>query len=246
MFTYYLRDGYETLRKQRRDIERERLDKGDDNPYPSWEALRREDREDDPSVVLVVEDSEGRVVRRLTAPTSQGLHRIAWNLRYPSLDPVSLEGPEFHPPWWQAPEGPLVLPGTYRATLAKRVEGKLTPLGKGVSFEVRPLPVESPLVTDDRAGLLAFQNETAALSRAVLGAIRSMGELQSRIDHLEVAIERTPALPESFRERLEAFETSLEDLGVVMTGDSTLTRRNQPGAVVDRRSGREHRRRALG
>ena len=228
IFTYYLRDGYETLRKQRRDAERERLAEGDDNPYPSWEALRREDREEEPSVVLVVEDSEGRVVRRLTAPATAGLHRLAWDLRYPSRDPVSLKAPEFRPPWWEAPKGPLVLPGTYRVTLAKRVEGTLTTLGEGVSFEVRPLPVESPLVTEDRAGLLAFQNETAALHRAVQGASRSMDELQSRIDHLEVAFERTPALSESFRDRLGALEAALEDLDVLMTGDSTLSSRNEP------------------
>ncbi|MEO0603283.1 MAG: glycosyl hydrolase, partial [Myxococcota bacterium] len=228
VFTYYLRDGYETLRKQRRDAERERLADGDDNPYPSWEALRREDREPEPRVVLVVEDAEGQVVRRLTAPAGQGLHRVAWNLRYPSREPVSLESTGFRPPWWEAPQGPLVLPGTYRVTLAKRVGGTLTPLGKPVSFEVRPLPADSPLVTDDRAELLAFQNDTAALNRAVEGAAESMGELHSRIDHLEVAVDRTPALSESFRTRLGALKTALEDLDVVMSGDRTLSRRNEP------------------
>ena len=236
VLTYYLRDGYKTLRKERRDAERKRLKSGADNPYPSWEELRREDQEEDPSVWLLVQDSEGQIIRRLTGPAKKGLHRVAWDLRYPSHEPVSLGADEFRPPWYEGPKGPLVLPGTYQVTLAKRVGGKLTPLSEAVSFEVRPLPVDSPLVTEDRAGLLAFQNETAALSRAVQGATKTLGELRERIEHLKVAFDRTPALAESLRERLGELESVLNGLDRLMTGDSTLGRRNQPApwSISDR------------
>ncbi|MEL6760450.1 MAG: glycosyl hydrolase [Myxococcota bacterium] len=228
VLTYYLRDGLETLRKKRRDAERKRLEEGADNPYPSWEALRREDRENGPSVVLLVHDSEGQLVRRLEGPSTKGIHRVAWDLRYPSHEPVTLKPPEFRPPWWEPPQGPLVLPGTYTVKLAKRVDGKLIALGQSVSFEVQALPVDSPLVTDDRAGLLAFQNKTAELSRAVQGATKAMAELGSRIEHLKAAIDRTPAVSESFRERLRDLESLHDELNVLMSGDSTVKRRNEP------------------
>ncbi len=228
VFTYYLRDGYDTLRKQRRDEERERLKEGKDNPYPSWDRLRAEDREEDPSLVLVVRDTDGQVVRRLEGPAVKGMHRVAWDLRFPSTDPVSVGGGGFRPPWWEPPQGPLVLPGSYTVEIGKRIDGAFTSLGKPVSFAVKPLDRGSPLVTDDREGLLAFQKKTANLNRAVEGAVKAMEEMRSRIDHLKKAVDVTPELPESFRDRVAAVETQLENLKVVMTGDSTVSRRNEP------------------
>lgn len=228
VFTYYLRDGYETLRKQRRDEERERLKEGKDNPYPSWERLRAEDREEDPAVVLTVRDSEGNVVRRLEGPAGDGLHRVAWDFRYPSTDPVSLEGPGVRPPWWEPPQGPLVLPGAYTVELAKRIDGVLTSIAAKERFEVKPLDRGSPLVTDDREALLAFQQKTAELNRAVEGAVKAMGEMRARIDHLQKAVDITPTVPEHVRDRLAELETRFENLEVVMTGDSTRAGRNEP------------------
>ena len=50
--------------------------------YPSWDSLRVEDREEAPSILLTVTDAQGNLVRRLTGPTSAGLQRVTWDLRY--------------------------------------------------------------------------------------------------------------------------------------------------------------------
>ena len=47
VFTYYLKDELKTARKTRLDAEKEKQKKGEDTPYPSWDALRAEDREED-------------------------------------------------------------------------------------------------------------------------------------------------------------------------------------------------------
>ncbi|MEM9015254.1 MAG: glycosyl hydrolase, partial [Pseudomonadota bacterium] len=82
VFTYTLRDGLKSLAKTRREAEIEIEKDGGDTPYPSWEELRAEDREDEPAIVFTVTDSNGAVVRRFTGPHSKGLHRVAWDLRY--------------------------------------------------------------------------------------------------------------------------------------------------------------------
>ncbi|MEO1481575.1 MAG: hypothetical protein AAFU77_05665 [Myxococcota bacterium] len=227
-FTYFLRDGYETLRKKRRDNERENLKAGKDNPYPTWDALRAEDREEAPALVLIIRDSSGAIVREMTGPAEKGLHRVAWDMRYPATSPVSLKPPGFKPPWWEPPVGPLALPGTYTVELAKRINGKLTGLTDPKSFALKPMERASPLETDDRAALLAFQRKTAELQRAVEGAVKALGELNGRVEHVKRAIDSTPAIEESFRDRLRTVEGQLHDLSVVLTGDRTIRRRNEP------------------
>ena len=117
------------------------------------------------------------MVRRLSGKTNKGVHRVAWDMRFPALTPVSLSKPGFKPPWWEAPKGPLVLPGTYTVELTKRIDGRVLSHGPANTIKVVALETESPLVTKDRPALLAFQQKTGRLQRAVEGAAKSMGEL---------------------------------------------------------------------
>ena len=90
VFSYHLKDKYKTLKEQRREkevaLEKERKD----TPYPSWEALRKEDQEEAPSLYFEVKDSQGNVVRRVPAKNKKGFNRVAWDMRYPSLAPIKL------------------------------------------------------------------------------------------------------------------------------------------------------------
>ena len=88
VFTYYLKDGLQTKRKARQAQEKKAAKEGGAVSYPPWDALRAEDREEPPAVVLTVTDDAGNVVRRLTGPAGAGFHRVAWDLRYPPADPA--------------------------------------------------------------------------------------------------------------------------------------------------------------
>ncbi|MBT8143580.1 MAG: glycosyl hydrolase, partial [Gammaproteobacteria bacterium] len=136
VFTYHLRDGIKSRKKQRREKEQEVQKDGGDNPYPSWDELRAEDREQPPAIYIVIEDSDGNTVRRVSGPTDKGLHRVAWNLRLPAPDPIQLGDAGFRPPWASDPVGPLTLLGQYTATLTKVVDGTWTQIAKPVQFTV--------------------------------------------------------------------------------------------------------------
>ena len=235
IFSYYLKDGLKTRRQQRTTAEAKLRKANKDNPYPSWDDLRKEDREEAPKIVLTVTDASGAVVARVNGPIDKGLHRVAWDLRYPSTEPIDLKGDRFRPPWWSPPQGPMVLPGTYTVTMSQRVDGVTTSLSSPKTFEVKPLDQKSPLLTDDRAGLLAFQKKTAELHRAVSGAAKSMAEMDKRVAHLKVAIDKTPAASDALAHRLRVIETSLKDLRVQLFGDSTVRGRNEPAPWSIRR-----------
>ena len=226
VLTYHLRDGLETLADKRRKAEKETEEGGSAVSYPTWEELRAEDRAEDPMVVLTIKDSAGNLVRRLTGPTSKGINRVAWDLRYPPADPISLQPPPSHA-FSDDPMGPLTIPGTYSATLSKWENNQLTELSGPISFETR-LTGTATLPASDRAAVLAFQQEANRLMRAVAGTSRVMGEVQARIDHLHLAALATPGGDPTWPSQLENLETRLNDLQDLLTGDSTVARRSEP------------------
>ncbi len=227
VFTYWLEEDLESSGTQRRKAEIEAEKEGDDTPYPDWESLRAEDREDDPAILLIVRDSNGDLVRQVAGETAAGLHRTAWDLRLPPVDPVRLKPPAFQVPWNTGPVGALVAPGNYTVTLARRAQGELTELAGPERFTVRSLP-QSPETSTAPVEVLAFQQKAGELYRAVKGAEAHVAELQARIDHLKAAIPMTPAASEGDEQDLRAYEARLDDIAVALSGDSTIASRDEP------------------
>jgi len=231
VISYYLPESLQSLREQRREAEKERAEAREDNPYPPWDRLRREDREEAPSLTLTVADAEGQVVRRVGAPTEKGFHRVAWDLRYPAPEPISLEQPEWQAPWITPPRGPLALPGKYQVTLSHRVLGEWRDLDGPQSVIVKPM-FEGGLVTADREALLNFQMQASRLYRAVTAAIEATGEVQGRIDHLLVAVKETPGAIESQAQAVRDLRSRLQDIDTALNGDSTISSRNEPSPLA--------------
>jgi hypothetical protein len=224
-FTYYLKDDIKTLKKQRLAS----YEDATEIRYPKWELLRDELREEEPAVILTVADEEGNVVRRITGPAKGGFHRVAWDLRFPSAQPISLKsGPE--DPFSSPPRGPLAAPGNYRVSMATWANGVFTPVGETRSFAVAPLGIAT-LPTTDNAALLEFQRKTARLQRAVMGAEKAAEEAQTRLDHIEKALLDTPgADPNLFQETL-SLQNRLKDIQVLLSGSTTLAKYNEPTPV---------------
>jgi len=226
VFTYYLKDEIKTLKKQRQEREKETEEEGGKLSYPSWDELRAEDREEEPTILLTITDDDGNVVGRLNGPVKAGFHRVAWNLRYPPSEPVRLPPPEYAP-WDQPPNGPLAMPGTYHVSLAKRVDGKVHQLGESRKFETQVLG-HAILPAGDRAELLEFQQRVARLQRAVLGTARAASQAREGIDHIKKALDAKPDAPAELAERIRDLENRLQDLQVELNGDRTIRRRNEP------------------
>ncbi len=228
VFTWYLRDELVSARKTRRRAEQDLAKKGSDTPYPSWEALRAEDREEEQGLVLTITDEAGAVVRRVAAPAAVGFQRINWDLRYPPLVPVTSKPPE-PDSGEEPPTGPLAAPGTYHAQLYKRVAGKLVALGQPQKVECRPLS-SAGLNATERAALLVFQQKTGRLQRAVLGAVKAAEEAQARVAQLEKSLADAPLASPKLFEELRALKYQLKDVNEALTGDPTLSRRYEPVA----------------
>ena len=82
--TYHLKEALKTKKAARREQEQKLERESRDVFYPGWDTLKTEDREDPPAVILTIRNATGQIVRRLAGPGASGLHRIAWDLRWPS------------------------------------------------------------------------------------------------------------------------------------------------------------------
>jgi photosystem II stability/assembly factor-like uncharacterized protein len=227
VFTYYLKEDLKTKKKLRQEKEKKAEKEGVSAPYPTAEELRAEAAEEDPVLLFTISDSEGNVVRRLTAPGTAGVHRIAWDLRFPASNPTDAPKPDPSIPWEEAPTGPLAVPGKYSVSLAKRGGGVVTELSGPVSFEAVAIGTSS-LPPVDRAELSAFQKQTAKLQRAALGAVSAAKEGQKRLTQIKQALQDTPAADPALAQEARALEGHLREILLTLDGDSVMTARNEP------------------
>ena len=140
VFTYYLKEKLKNQQETRRETEKKIEKDGGNTPYPGWDALRQEELEEEPSIVFTVRDASGEIIRRMSGEREAGFHRIAWDLRYPNLDPWTEEEEESFSP----PVGVLALPGRFTVTMEKRQNGKFTQIGEPQSFNVRSIREPRP------------------------------------------------------------------------------------------------------
>jgi hypothetical protein len=117
--------------------------------------------------------------------------------------------------------------------MAKRVDGKVTPLGEPVSFEVYPLDSGA---TPRSAAVLAFQQQTAKLARAVLGANALATETMNRLNLLEKALQATPSADAKLSADARVLEEKLRDIQTSLAGDRTAARRSEsfPPSLLSR------------
>jgi len=232
--TWYLKEAIRTRKERRQESEREADRRGASVGWPTRDQLRAEEEEDAPAVVVTITDSGDRVVRRLTGPVGAGMQRITWDLRYPAAN-LSAPPPPDADPDFEPPSGPLVMPGTYKATVAKRVDGVLTPLGPAQSFEVVVEGQENMPATD-RAALVEFQQKAVRLQRAVSGATQAANALRPRLTAIKRAISETPSLPHSLYDNAMALEKRTNEIIRALSGDAEARRRNMitPPSINDR------------
>ncbi|HEU4713081.1 MAG TPA: hypothetical protein VFS76_16035 [Pyrinomonadaceae bacterium] len=232
--TWYMKDPIRTRKERRQEAEREADRRGAPVGWPTRDQLRAEEEEDAPAVVITVTDSGDRVVRRLTGPVGAGVQRVTWDLRYPAAN-LSAPPPPDADFDFEPPSGPLVMPGTYKVTVSKRVDGVLTQLGQPQSFQV-VVEGQENMSQADRTALVEFQQKAVRLQRAVSGASQTANSLRPRLTAIKRAISETPSLPHSLYDNAMALEKRTNEIIRALSGDAEARRRNMnmPPSISDR------------
>jgi photosystem II stability/assembly factor-like uncharacterized protein len=235
VFTYWLRDGFKTKRELRNEAEKKARKDKSETPLASMAELREEDLELEPGVFIVVRDDEGAAVRRVAADRKKGLHRVAWDLRWPSAAPTDLSPAKDRAPWDLPDRGPLALPGFYTASLELRSGREWKTLFGPLTFEVEALELAT-LTAADKNAVESFQNEVRELRRSALGAVKLTGEVKTRLEHLRQALVDTPEADPALMAELEGIKTRFDAIMLELMGDTTKGQRNvfTPPSIIER------------
>jgi len=230
-FTYYLKESIKTKKEIRREEEKKLIKEDKPVPFPSNEELRQEDNEPVPYLLFTVYDDAGNVVRKLTAKADAGIHRITWDLRCPSTDPIKTAGKEFS----NKAGGMLVPPGNYSVVLSKCVDGVITQLNGPQKFTAKVLS-NSSLPESDRNALAAFQEKVFELNRAVMGAVNIANDVSGRIKLIKTALQNTPDAAVDMLNKADSIDAQTAEIIRQLTGDKSLIDRNinVPPSIVDR------------
>jgi photosystem II stability/assembly factor-like uncharacterized protein len=254
-FTYHLKDAIKTKKQKRQEAEKaartvgpkkeEKESKpatekkeGDKPKYPTPEELRAEAEEEPPTMLLLVKDAKGHIVRTLTGPVTAGFHRVTWDLRHPAVSlpapvqPQDADEDIFRP----TPGGPYVEPGEYSVQLAKRIEGKDTLLGSPQRFHV----VAHGTINDEQPAALTelsnFQLDLLKLQRRVNATLSTANELTTRLGQIKRALDHTPGATKEYQELVRTLEARNREILRKLRGDVVLRARNEntPTSISER------------
>ena len=206
-FTYYLPEAVQSSKDTRREAEKVKEAKNESVQFTTWDRIIGEQREDDPAIVFTVKNANGSVVRHVEGPVEAGFHRVAWDLRYPSVRPWVPE--DQREDGYMPTSGILVAPGTFTVSMHKRVDGVLTNVGQSQSFEVVSIR-EPTLPGSPQEQRVVFSGQVDELSRANQGTIKTIDAIVAELAAAkEVLVSSTadPSLYEianSIQQRIQA------------------------------------------
>ncbi len=223
-FTYYLAEDIQSLQEARVEAEEPLIEKGEDTPFPGFDAITAELQETEPTIWLTVRDSNGAVVRRLKGPAKKGFHRVNWDLRYPYTASVAIDDSVE-----EEPTGYLVAPGEYTVSMSKRVRGQTTELVGQKSFTVKRLR-EGALPAQGNAS--EFWAEVSEFDRAVTAVSMTVGQLENKIQLLALATQRAAGgNPETLDNRLQSILQEANAVSELVNGNearNAIFERTQP------------------
>ncbi len=149
-----------------------------------------------PQLIFTIEDSSGEIIRKLTTTPKAGINRIAWDLRYPTLEPIMLDEKEPMEENEDAPKGLMAPPGTYRATMYLQENGTIKKLDETISFNVKPL-YEGALKGSNPSVTADFWRSYETASREISAFNIEMKKTAQRLTAMEKAANKTNLAPGS-------------------------------------------------
>ncbi|MBN2173856.1 MAG: hypothetical protein JW731_06980 [Bacteroidales bacterium] len=215
VFTYFLKDSYETKKELREKEEKEKIKQGEAVKFPGWEAVEAERIQEEPEILLIIRDDDGNIVRKIKADAKKGIHRIAWDLRYPSNNVIEIEDDEDED---DDRSGYLAVPGSYSVTLALDWDGKITILDGPQNFEVVTLRTGAleAMPFDEQS---AYRIQIEKLNKSVSASGIALKNAIDKVEAIRKAIDRTPVLPGSLDSIAFQLKMDLLNLDAKLNGN---------------------------
>lgn len=219
-FSYYFKETIKTKKAIRKEEEKKLEKDGKTINYPTIEQLKAEDDEIAPNLIFKITDESGKTVRLLTAPATEGINRITWDLRYPDVQPVN-EKTDIN-----KNSGMPVLPGKYFVSLAKSVNGQITMLSEKPEPFVCKLLNNFTLSAESREELNKFQIKTAKLQNAIASTNSALSETKKLAELIQKSLLSSVDVKKEPIMLASDVIKKLNQLDIKLNGDNSIAKRN--------------------
>lgn len=220
VFTFYVKDNYETLKSKRKKLIDSLEKKGQTPSYPTMAEFKAEDDEQTPTLIFEIKDEDGNTVRKLTSPYKKGIQRLVWDLRYPDTAPVT-EKTKVN----QASGFP-VMPGKYSVTIYKEHYGDLTKITEPQTFTAKILDNKT-LPASNNQELTAFHKRAFEMRKNIEGANSYIKQVQNKLKVYENAILVTNEVNTTLLKKIHSINSSLDKVNILVNGDKSISSRNE-------------------
>ena len=218
VFNYYLSEGFESLKEERQEKEKELKKEDKGIPFPGWEALDEEKTQATPTAILVVKDAAGSVVGRVEGPLKNGFNQVAWDLSLPletSLEvPLKKKDDDDYSP------SVMAEPGTYTVTLYRSVAGETTAIGEPQQFTVERIRkniMENP--NKDEIPEYTAQVKEFATKMALL--MHRFEKAEKKVEAFGEALKYTTAEPGTLEKEVAQVRNTMLELKQTLNGNSS-------------------------
>ena len=219
VFTYYLSEDYITKKASRQKSEKELKKEKKNIPFPGWEEVESERREEASVILLTIKDSLGNVIRRLEGPTGKGFHRVAWDLRKPSARAITIHDKSvFNTP--SANGSYLILPGEYSVSMSKKVNGEIIELSKPVTFRVKRMKKGS-LAGSSPEKTVAFWNDVDNMNMATSALGISINNAMLKVAGMKKALASINISPGNLDKEIYSTNQKLIDIDQKLYGNKS-------------------------
>ncbi|MEE4196738.1 MAG: hypothetical protein V2I54_03770 [Bacteroidales bacterium] len=219
VFTYYIGKEYQTLEELRKEREKELKKKNQDIPFPGWDVLENELQQQAPKLWLTVQDEEGKVIRKLQGPTAKGFHRVAWDLRTASKNPVRLEPEKGE----RETTGFMVAPGKYKVILSKEIDGVVTDLSQPMEFEIERLR-KGALEGAGPDDVVAFWEKLEIFSASLNTAQIVLNNAREKVGAMSIALSRAEISPGELNRKLHELLLEIKTLETEFYGSQAKSK----------------------
>jgi photosystem II stability/assembly factor-like uncharacterized protein len=220
VFTYYLKDELTTLKGERKKKEKALEKENKDIPFPGFEALEAEGRQEKPQIRLTVKDANGNLVNQVDGKNKAGINRVSWNLGLASKNGIRLEqgqgGGGFRRGGFKA------TPGVYTVTLSKVVDGIVTDLAGPQEFNVVPLRDKGALEGASFEEMIAMTAKVQALQEDITATSTVLSNSMKRISAMQTASSRLDKQSNELVTRIYEAKKMLQALSSKMNGNEAM------------------------
>ncbi len=216
IFTYHINDDYTPMKAERKKAEKKLAKENQDVPFPGWEALYEEEKEEGPKLWFTITDDQDNIVNRIKGKYKKGIHRTAWDLSAASKSGISLNRSRGGRGFFN--RGFAVVPGNYTVAMSKEHDGIITNLGSPQSFMVKPLK-QGALPTKSIEEIASFRDELGEMRGAMTAVNQSLGRSRKKLKAMRTATDRTSGDTKSIIASIYEAMEQLDDLDLRLNGN---------------------------